>query len=138
MSNRFLPVLLLSALLGACATSTETATPAATPTAAASLTLTDQPSGAAVVISSFTLDKPGYVVIHKDGGGAPGPVIGVSEVIAPGTYTDYQVAIDASQAGTAVFPMLHYDNGNGAYEFPGPDVPVKVGDKVLVGKVTWR
>lgn len=103
-----------------------------------SLTLEDQPRGDSVTIKSLTLDKPGFVVIHKDGGGKPGPVIANSALLAAGTHTDVKVAIDAAQAGERVFPMLHYDDGNGKYEFPGPDGPVKAGGKVLVGPVNWK
>ena len=104
-----------------------------------SLSLADQPrSDGVVMIDALTLDKPGYVVIHKDADGKPGPVIGQSAVIDAGKHENYRVEFDASEAGAAVFPMLHYDNGDGVYEFPGPDGPVVVGGNVLVGKVTWQ
>lgn len=103
-----------------------------------SLTLEDQPRGDGVMIKSLTLDKPGFVVVHKDGGGKPGPVIGNSKVIPAGTFNNVKVPFDSAQAGARVFPMLHYDNGNGIYEFPGPDGPVKVDGKVLVGPVNWK
>lgn len=104
-----------------------------------SLTLEDQAGGSGtVVIKSLTLDKPGFVVIHKDGGGKPGPVIGHSDVLAAGTHSDVKVTFDNTQAGDRVFPMLHYDDGNGKYEFPGPDGPVKADGKVLVGPVNWK
>jgi hypothetical protein len=74
--------------------------------------------------------------MEKDG--KPGPVIGHSDLIQPGTHKNYSVAIDATMAGSAVFPMLHYDNGDGVYEFPGADGPAKADDKVVVGKVTWQ
>ena len=104
-----------------------------------SLTLEDQAGGnGMVVIKSLTLDKPGFVVIHKDGGGKPGPVIGHSDVLPAGTHNDVKVNFDKAQGGDRVFPMLHYDDGNGKYEFPGPDGPVKAGGKVLVGPVNWK
>ncbi len=86
----------------------------------------------------MTLDKPGYVVVHKDGGGKPGPVIGRSELMPAGSYNNVKVSFDSSQAGTGVFAMLHYDDGNGKYEFPGADGPVKTNGKVLVGPVNWK
>jgi len=103
-----------------------------------SLTLEDQPRGDGVIIKSMTLDKPGFVVIHKDGGGKPGPVIGHSPVMAAGTHENVKVDFDNAQAGARVFPMLHYDNGDGQYQFPGPDGPVKANGKVLVGPVNWK
>jgi hypothetical protein len=108
--------------------------------ATASLMLADQPAGtgSSVVIEELTLDKPGFVVIHQEADGKPGPVIGHSDLIVPGSYKNYSVGIDSTMAGSAVYPMLHYDNGDGNYEFPGPDGPVKVDDKVVMGKVNWQ
>jgi len=103
-----------------------------------SLTLEDQPRGEGVIIKSMTLDKPGFVVIHKDGGGKPGPVIGHSALISAGTHENVKVMFDSAQAGERVFPMLHYDDGDGQYKFPGPDGPVKADGKVLVGPVNWK
>jgi hypothetical protein len=111
---------------------------AAMATMQAGLMLADQPAASSVVIQELTLDKPGFVVVHMEKDGKPGPVIGHSDLIVPGTYQNYSVAIDATMAGSAVFPMLHYDNGDGVYEFPGADGPAKAGDKVVVGKVTWQ
>ena len=134
--SRLALTLSLAGVLVACGTTTgtESQNTATTP----SLVLTDQPGGDSVLITALTLDQAGYVVVHKDNDGKPGPVIGVSELIQPGVYRNYRVDIDVNQAGAAVFPMLHYDNGDGVYEFPGPDGPVTVESKVLVGKVTWQ
>ena len=84
-----------------------------------------------VKVASFFLDKPGYVVIHADVDGKPGTVIGNSELVS-GSYSNFKVIIDATQAGTRVFAMLHYDDGDGQYEFPGDDTPVKVEDQIVV------
>ncbi len=87
-----------------------------------------------VVIDWLFLDKPGYIVIHMDLEGAPGPVIGNSEVLS-GSMTSVWVSVDAIQAGTGVFAMLHYDNGDAVYEFPGPDLPTVVDDSVIVKRI---
>lgn len=93
-------------------------------------------SGSDVVVDSLYLDKSGFVVIHKDANGAPGAVIGHSDLIS-GEKTNLKVAIDSSQAGSKVFAMLHYDdNSNGVYEFPQEDKPVKLADNVVVKPVT--
>lgn len=89
-------------------------------------------SGGDVVVDSLYLDKPGFLVVHKDENGAPGAVIGHSDLIS-GEKTNSKIAIDSSQAGSKVFAMLHYDdNGNGIYEFPQEDKPVKLADNVVV------
>ena len=107
--------------------------------AESSLTVRDQPkgSGATVTIASFTLGRDGYVVVHADANGRPGPVIGQTELIEAGTYTNVPVRIDASRAGDRVHPMLHVDDGDGVYEFPGPDGPATSGGAVIVDAVDW-
>ncbi len=93
--------------------------------------------GGSVNIASFTLAEPGYVVVHADDDGSPGPVIGRTELIEAGTYEDVDVEIDAARAGTRVYPMLHTDDGDGEYEFPGADAPTMFGGSTLFAPVDW-
>jgi len=79
-------------------------------------------------------DGPGWIVIHADNEGAPGPVIGFSAV-EDGTNLDVAIEVDADGLTDTVFPMLHVDTGEiGTYEFgevEGADGPVMVNDEVL-------
>lgn len=76
-----------------------------------------------VVIAMVVMDQPGWVVIHADDDGTPGPVIGFASVEA-GTTTDVTVEIDPDEATDTLHAMLHVDAGEeGVFEFPGPDVP---------------
>lgn len=85
-----------------------------------------------VTISRVVATQPGWVVIHIDQDGKPGPVIGHAAVPA-GESTDVKVQIDVSQATERLWAMLHVDAGTmGEYEFPGPDAPVKVGDEIVM------
>ncbi len=79
-----------------------------------------------VTIAKIVSDGPGWMVIHKDSGGAPGPVVGYAAVKKGGS-DNVVVKIDAYSATPALYAMLHKDLGAvGTYEFPGPDVPVMV------------
>jgi len=116
------------------ATPTETATETATPvTGPAELDLGDGTAtsdGVTLVIPSATLAVDGFVAIHADDNGAPGLVIGVSDLLAAGTATDIEITLDQplAESGT-VFPMVHVDgDANGVYEFPGPDGPATTAD----------
>jgi hypothetical protein len=123
--------------------STETTTPTATPTESPTATPTATPTsvtgpasldvgagsvesdGSIIVIDAVTLPVAGFVAVHSDQDGSPGPVIGVSELLLAGTSTAVEILLDTPlvESGT-VFPMVHIDaNSNGLYEFPGPDVP---------------
>ncbi len=107
-----------------------TASPSA---AAASVMVGDQSvAGGSVTVQEARLDRPGWIVIHIEADGKPGPVIGYAAIPA-GTSRDVRVSIEASKATPALFAMLHYDEGtSGAYEFPGADVPVKVGEQIVM------
>ncbi len=84
-----------------------------------------------VVIQRVTSDGPGWIMIHADANGAPGPVLGYAAVPA-GTSSDVQVAIDVKLATPVLYAMLHKDVGvAGKMEFPGVDAPVFVNGKIV-------
>lgn len=96
--------------------------------------VSDQSSdGSTVVVDSVTAAAPGWIVIHLDNNGAPGPVIGQSAVEA-GDNLAVEVALDpALDSETALWAMLHVDEGvAGEYEFPGPDVPVQADGAIVM------
>lgn len=104
--------------------------PTAEPTEAAvtnSVTVEDQALGEdnSVNVPAATSDTPGWMVIHADQDGGPGPVIGHAPVTA-GENEDVGVEIDAEAATETLYAMLHVDAGTeGEYEFPGDDVPAR-------------
>lgn len=82
--------------------------------------------GSDFTVASVTLPAPGFVAIHSDNGGAPGPIIGNSELLPAGESTDVVIGFDAALTESqTVFPMAHIDvNDNGVYEFNGSDVTI--------------
>lgn len=148
----------LVAGLAACGSDdSEVAAPAATPsapettstpsgdavaTASGSVTAEDQTSdGTSLRVSEVTLEgvEQGFIGVHKDLDGKPGPVVGVAQV-QKGTTGDLVVTFDQPVETGAFWPMLHVDdNAIGTYEFTkveGADLPVKDGDMVVMKKVT--
>jgi hypothetical protein len=87
-----------------------------------------------LTVKRALIDAPGFIAIHTDNNGQPGPVIGTA-LLHTGVNANVQVAVDPAQAGTKVFPMLHYDtNVAGKYEFgdvEGADAPVFVQEQVI-------
>lgn len=79
--------------------------------------------GSTIVISSVTLPASGFVAVHSNLDGAPGPVIGVSDLLSDGTSTDVTITLDQPLAATdMVFPMVHIDvDEDGVYTFMPPD-----------------
>lgn len=92
-------------------------------------------SGSEIVIAeSVILQSPGYVVIHLDDEGRPGAVVGNSELLDEGQHENVDVEIVSELAeGEIIYAMLHRDDGDGEYEFPGDDLPVTddIGEPVM-------
>lgn len=97
-----------------------------------SVLVADQETGGKVIIAEVNAADPGWIVIHTDSDGAPGPIIGYAAVNA-GKNSNVEVEIELGGATEKLFAMLHIDAGtSGTYEFPGDDAPVKVGDAVVM------
>ncbi len=88
----------------------------------------------AVTIDSLFLDKPGYIVIHKvTAEGAPAAVIGNSALLT-GLNENVLVTISDYSGEEELIAMLHYDDGDGEYLFPGPDTPTILNNKIVMIK----
>ena len=86
----------------------------------------------AVTVTRVTANAPGWVVIHADADGNPGPVLGQAP-IPSGISADVLVGIDTEGVTDTLWAMLHVDEGvEGEYEFPGPDAPVTVDEAVVM------
>lgn len=118
--------------------------PAAGPAAIAGGTLSaaDQSGdGTSLSVSSVNLTGAagGWVAVHRDLDGKPGPVVGVVQV-KQGSTTDVEVALDKAVTTGAFWPMLHVDDSTlGTYEFPGKagaDLPVTSGADIVMKKIT--
>ena len=79
--------------------------------------------GTAIVVATVELPAPGFIAVHADADGSPGPVIGHSDLLPAGTSTDVVVTLDTPLDGSAtVWPMVHIDmDGDGVYTFVPPD-----------------
>jgi hypothetical protein len=87
-----------------------------------------------VTATSVLAEVDGWLVIHTEANGGPGPVAGLAPVSA-GLNKDVVVELDAAMVTSRLFPMLHVDTGTaGEYEFgtvDGADTPVFVNDAVV-------
>jgi hypothetical protein len=108
------------ALLGSLGLAAQASTPAVVP----SVVVQDQSiDDSRVIVLKVLSATPGWIVIHSDNGGKPGPVLGYAAV-REGENLNVVVAIDAKKATPVLYAMLHVDVGVvGTYEFPGADVP---------------
>jgi hypothetical protein len=99
----------------------------------------DQTSnGKAVKVPEAYLKEKGYIAIHSDANGAPGPVIGVSQLLDSGEIKDTRIKLTQPlKASADIWPMVHLeDNNNTTYDFPNGDAPAKAPNgQVVVVKV---
>jgi hypothetical protein len=94
-------------------------------------------SNGTLIVAEVNASQDGWIAVHLDEGGKPGPVIG--HAAAPkGKTTNLAVTLEQDvPVGGSVWPMLHIDAGRiGTYEFPGPDAPVVVNNNIVMKQVT--
>ncbi len=110
--------------------------------ATGTLTAVNQTStGMSLTVADVTLGgtAQGWVAVHLDVAGKPGPVVGEAAVKKGNTKNVVVHFTHAVKTG-AFWPMLHVDDHViGVYEFPkvkGADLPVIVGSAVVMKKIT--
>jgi len=98
-----------------------------------SVTVSDQAiEDSTVTVDTVVSDGPGWIVIHADEDGSPGPVIGQAAV-SDGENADVSVEIDTEAATETLWAMLHADTGEeGTYEFPDADPPVELEGEIVM------
>lgn len=77
-----------------------------------------------ITVGLTQLAQDGYVVVHEDNGGAPGAILGSSELLAGGRTDNVRVAlIRETIEGETLYGMLHFDNGDNTFN-AALDTPV--------------
>ena len=88
-------------------------------------------AGGTVTVARVVSEGPGWLMIHAQANGGPGPILGNAEV-KDGVNRNVKVTIDLARATPVLYAMLHTDAGQvGVLEFPGPDAPVAVAGQVV-------
>ena len=88
-------------------------------------------SGNRINVDRILLDKPGYIVVHKVIDGQPVTVIGNSGLL-DGENSNVKITISDYGTENELIAMLHYDDGDSNYEFPGDDNPTTVDVRVIL------
>ena len=85
-----------------------------------------------VTVKSVQSTDTGWLVIHQDKDGKPGPIIGYTS-IQKGINDNVRVSIDKEKLTERLIAMLHIDAGKKeVFEFPGPDTPVMLNNKIVM------
>jgi hypothetical protein len=84
-----------------------------------------------VVVSRVSMPRSGWLVIHGDVGGQPGPILG-KVLLKVGEFTDVSIALLVPPRNEKLWAMLHIDEGKkGLYDF-GIDGPLLQDGSVLM------
>lgn len=84
-----------------------------------------------------TLGKAGFVTLHELIGGAPGPILAVSEYLEAGTHAGYTFSVRGGlQPDTDYMLLMTVDGGNKVYD-AGVDLPVMVNGEVIRVPVSY-
>lgn len=69
-----------------------------------------------VRVKKAVLDQSGFIVVHKDSSGAPGQVIGTSNLLEPGDYSGIEIDLSEKiESGDKLYAMIRQDNGDGVF-----------------------
>ncbi|GMQ95333.1 MAG: hypothetical protein BMS9Abin13_446 [Patescibacteria group bacterium] len=94
----------------------------------------EQAGGEEAFIEHVSFIDGGFVVIHRASEEVtPGAIIGVSDFLPAGVKENF--LIDLSEEvleGDVLFAMLHNDDGDETFSFPGPDVPLAGDEEAIV------
>ena len=75
-------------------------------------------AGGTVTVARVVSEGPGWLMIHAQANGGPGPILGNAEV-KDGVNRNVKVTIDLARATPVLYAMLHTDAGQvGVLEFP--------------------
>lgn len=77
----------------------------------------EQLPGDVVYINAVNFSDNGFVIIKKDDGGASGKIIGVSEFLVKGSYSNIDVSTTESMSsGLSYYGYTYIDNGDGIFD----------------------
>jgi len=79
-------------------------------------------TGMKATVGSAVLAQPGYVVVYRVNSQNETQVIGNTDLLSAGSYSNIVVDLEAGIVkDQTVVAVLHADDGDGEFEFPGSD-----------------
>lgn len=110
-------------------------TPTTVTTAQNSVDLAENETGNFADISQATLTKSGYVVLYKTNSNGESAIIGHSDLLTAGTHSNLRIQITPIAYKQAIVAVLHQDDGDGKFEFPGADKYLVNSDATIVSDI---
>lgn len=96
-------------------------------------------TGEVVEVAQVSITGPqgGYAVVYRDGAGAPGEIIGVSDLLPTGVHDDVVVRLrEPLVESGSVWVMVHdEDTANTTFDYPDGDGPASTSSGVTVVSV---
>ena len=78
----------------------------------------EQAPSRALSVAVVRLEEPGFVAVHEDAAGAPGGILGRSEVLPRGETQNVEpIPLSRmTQDGETLYVILHLDDGDGVFD----------------------
>lgn len=78
---------------------------------------------ASAVIDAVNLANPGFVAIHENQNGAPGPILGISELLPKGAHENIVISLSRKTvSGEELFAKVYADNGDAKFDSSDQEV----------------
>lgn len=98
------------------------------------LSITAQTAGSqSVTLNDIQVTKPGFIAIHKNTNGHPGPIIGQSEYLVINQDAIQINLAEPLAGGEVFFAVMHQDDGNAVFD-PATDLPLTDSQGVVILK----
>lgn len=87
----------------------------------------------AAVIDEVTVEKPGFVVVAENQNGAPGAILGISELLQKGKHENVVIALSRKTVSSEeLFAQVYTDNGDGNFDSQDEVVKEANGNPLMV------
>lgn len=93
------------------------------------LVVMEQLPADSVIVSGASLSENGFIIVKKDEGGMPGGIIGISEFLPAGGYSQIDIGTTETLAdGMKYYAEIFKDNGDGIFD--------PKGDSIVISKIS--
>jgi hypothetical protein len=97
-----------------------------------SVTLGEVEEGNIITVSAATFLKPGYVALYRVNSNGDSALVGNSQLLSIGTHKNISVQLkNPAVKRQALVAVLHEDDGDGKFEFPGSDLYLRNGGLLI-------
>ena len=95
--------------------------------------------GSTVTVADANLKEKSFLVVRREENGEPSGIIGVSNLLPVGENKNIAINLNqTTRESETIYLIAHIDgDGNGIFQFPGPDIPLNdQNGNLIIARVT--